>query len=150
MLTFLMAPLLLEAAAPVFKCASNGAVTYQNVPCPSVGRRDAPTVEKLNAERQKKLSQVSVRPPTSSTSAPELSSTYGGTSWSSSASEKERPHGAILPITSPIDSFKCDGRTHCSQMTSCLEAKYFLSRCPGVKMDGDGDGIPCEEQLCNR
>lgn len=45
-------------------------------------------------------------------------------------------------------SFQCDGRKHCSQMTSCAEAKYFLSNCPGVKMDGDHDGIPCEDQLC--
>ena len=28
-------------------------------------------------------------------------------------------------------SFKCDGRTHCSQMTSCEEATYFLKTCPG-------------------
>ncbi|MDD2882637.1 MAG: excalibur calcium-binding domain-containing protein [Rhodoferax sp.] len=35
-------------------------------------------------------------------------------------------------------------------MTSCPEAKFFLSHCPGVKIDGDGDGIPCENQLCNK
>lgn len=46
--------------------------------------------------------------------------------------------------------FKCDGRTHCSQMTSCAEAKFFLRNCPGVKMDGDHDGIPCEKQWCNK
>jgi cold shock CspA family protein len=45
-------------------------------------------------------------------------------------------------------SFKCDGRTNCSQMTSCNEAKFFLNSCPGVQMDGDSDGIPCEQQLC--
>jgi hypothetical protein len=33
-------------------------------------------------------------------------------------------------------------------MTSCAEAKQFLAICPGVKMDGDSDGIPCEEQWC--
>lgn len=48
----------------------------------------------------------------------------------------------------PIRQFKCDGRTHCSQMTSCEEAMFFLKNCPGVKMDGDNDGIPCEEQWC--
>ena len=42
----------------------------------------------------------------------------------------------------------CDGRTHCSQMTSCAEATYFLQQCPGVKMDGDRDGVPCERQWC--
>lgn len=44
--------------------------------------------------------------------------------------------------------FSCDGRTMCSQMTSCEEAKYFLKNCPGVKMDGNGDGVPCERQWC--
>lgn len=45
--------------------------------------------------------------------------------------------------------FTCDGRQHCSQMTSCEEAKYFLRNCPNTKMDGDGDGIPCERQWCS-
>lgn len=45
-------------------------------------------------------------------------------------------------------SYRCDGRTMCSQMTSCAEAKYFLRNCPNVRMDGDHDGIPCEDQWC--
>ena len=45
-------------------------------------------------------------------------------------------------------SYRCDGRQHCSQMTSCEEAKFFLKNCPDPKMDGDGDGVPCEQQLC--
>ena len=45
-------------------------------------------------------------------------------------------------------SFKCDGRTYCSQMTSCAEATYFLKNCPGTKMDGNNDGVPCEKQWC--
>jgi cold shock CspA family protein len=48
----------------------------------------------------------------------------------------------------PSVAFRCDGRTHCSQMTSCTEAKFFLANCPGTKMDGDGDGVPCERQWC--
>jgi len=44
--------------------------------------------------------------------------------------------------------FKCDGRIYCSQMTSCEEAEFFLENCPGVKMDGGGDGVPCERQWC--
>lgn len=46
-------------------------------------------------------------------------------------------------------TFHCDGRTHCSQMTSCDEAIYFLENCPNVQMDGNGDGEPCEQQWCN-
>ena len=41
-------------------------------------------------------------------------------------------------------SFKCDGRVHCSQMTSRAEAEFFVRNCPNTKMDGDRDGIPCE------
>ncbi|WP_240776439.1 excalibur calcium-binding domain-containing protein [Nitrincola alkalilacustris] len=48
----------------------------------------------------------------------------------------------------PNQQFKCDGRTHCSQMTSCAEATYFLRNCPNTKMDGNNDGIPCERQWC--
>ncbi|HCA24501.1 MAG TPA: cold-shock protein [Pseudomonas sp.] len=46
-------------------------------------------------------------------------------------------------------AYSCDGRKHCSQMTSCAEARYFLQNCPGVQMDGNGDGEPCEQQWCN-
>ena len=46
-------------------------------------------------------------------------------------------------------AFHCDGRLHCSQMTSCTEAKFFLKNCPDVKMDGNHDGEPCEQQWCN-
>lgn len=42
----------------------------------------------------------------------------------------------------------CDGRTRCSQMNSCAEAKFFQEECPGAEMDGDRDGIPCETQWC--
>ena len=56
----------------------------------------------------------------------------------------------ITPASEDGDQrFQCDGRTHCSQMTSCAEATYFLKHCPGVQMDGNGDGAPCEQQWCN-
>ncbi len=45
--------------------------------------------------------------------------------------------------------FKCDGRTHCSQMRSCAEAEFFIKNCPNTKMDGNNDGEPCEQQWCN-
>lgn len=47
-----------------------------------------------------------------------------------------------------VGSFSCDGRQYCSQMTSCAEAKFFLQHCPGVQMDGNRDGVPCEQQWC--
>jgi cold shock CspA family protein len=56
--------------------------------------------------------------------------------------------GPARPFAAPAARFACDGRTHCSQMTSCEEATFFLRNCPGTKMDGDGDGVPCETQWC--
>ena len=57
-----------------------------------------------------------------------------------------------VPLTSDAGStnasFRCDGRIYCSQMTSCAEATYFLRNCPGTKMDGNNDGVPCEQQWC--
>jgi hypothetical protein len=44
--------------------------------------------------------------------------------------------------------FSCQGKTHCSEMTSCEEARFYLSSCPDVNIDGDNDGVPCENQLC--
>lgn len=51
-------------------------------------------------------------------------------------------------IQAPTFVRQCDGRQHCSQMTSCEEATWFLQNCPNTKMDGEGDGIPCERQWC--
>jgi cold shock CspA family protein len=57
---------------------------------------------------------------------------------------------ADLPTrSSPTSAFVCDGRTHCSQMTSCAEATWFINHCPGTQMDGNNDGVPCESQWCN-
>lgn len=58
------------------------------------------------------------------------------------------PASPAATLSSPTTSFRCDGRTRCGQMTSCAEAKYFLQHCPGTEMDGDGDGVPCEQQWC--
>lgn len=46
--------------------------------------------------------------------------------------------------TTTNENFKCDGRTKCSQMTSREEANYFVAHCPNTEMDGDHDGIACE------
>ena len=45
--------------------------------------------------------------------------------------------------------FTCEGKTHCSSMVSCDEAKFYLANCPNVQIDGDNDGEPCERQFCN-
>jgi hypothetical protein len=130
------------AATQLYKCTVNGSVNYQQSPCPSTEARKPPTVEELNAERQKKLAQEKESP--ASAVVPQAGT--GKRAAPASPGVAERAPGNVY--FSPSASFKCDGRTYCSQMTSCAEAKYFLAHCPGVKMDGDGDGVPCEEQFC--
>jgi len=65
---------------------------------------------------------------------------------SASAAARITPKPVSLPT--PAAAYRCDGRTHCSQMRSCAEATYYLQHCPGVKMDGNNDGVPCERQWC--
>jgi len=61
----------------------------------------------------------------------------------------EQPTSKVeTPVAS--SNYRCNGRVYCSQMTSCVEATWFLKNCPGTKTDGDNDGIPCERQWCNK
>jgi endonuclease YncB( thermonuclease family) len=61
---------------------------------------------------------------------------------------KPRAQGGPSTAGVALVSYRCDGRRYCSQMTSCAEATWFLRNCPGVKMDGNNDGVPCEQQHC--
>lgn len=38
----------------------------------------------------------------------------------------------------------CGTKRYCKQMTSCDEAKYYMTQCGLDKLDSDGDGSPCE------
>ncbi len=69
--------------------------------------------------------------------------------WSQFEGESSHQREVNLPAPAKADpQFKCAGKTRCDQMASCAEAKYYLRHCPGVAIDGDDDGIPCEMTLC--
>ena len=136
-------------AAAVYKCVKHREITYQSEPCPTPIRRTEPNIKKLNEERMKKLLE------TGTTGKSGKSDNDGQVSEKADAMAAAPAQTAKTSVSSttaqPVKTtttFKCDGRQHCSQMTSCSEAKYFLKNCPGVKMDGDNDGIPCEDQWC--
>jgi len=78
---------------------------------------------------------------------PPLPASLAPTSPSSPPSPATYPSRPAIVDGPAAAGFQCDGRTHCSQMRSCEEARFFLSRCPGVKMDGNHDGEPCEQQF---
>ena len=46
-----------------------------------------------------------------------------------------------------VPRVRCGAKRLCREMTSCGEALAFLRQCGVTRMDGDGDGVPCE-QLC--
>jgi endonuclease YncB( thermonuclease family) len=42
------------------------------------------------------------------------------------------------------EAFQCGSKTYCREMVSCEEARFHLESCGLTRLDGDGDGIPCE------
>lgn len=69
-----------------------------------------------------------------------------------SVSKNEVKNLKRLVQKGPVQSvnYTCEGKTYCSQMTSCEEARFYLGNCPGVKIDGDRNGVPCEKQWCGQ
>ena len=56
------------------------------------------------------------------------------------------PTAAPTPATTS-GGFTCAGKRRCGEMTSCEEAKFYLTSCGVGSLDGDKDGTPCEA-LC--
>ena len=53
---------------------------------------------------------------------------------------------ALDPVLRPSAGQDCS-KKRCAEMSTCEEAKYYLAHCHVQTLDGDGDGIPCEN-LC--
>lgn len=47
----------------------------------------------------------------------------------------------------PTTVFRCEGKKRCGEMSTKEEAQFYLNNCPGVMIDGDGDGDACEDQF---
>jgi hypothetical protein len=64
------------------------------------------------------------------------------------------PQSSFVPSVVPAlalpgtSAGNCPGRLTCGQIGSCLQARHYLANCSwGGRLDGDGDGVPCES-LC--
>jgi hypothetical protein len=77
---------------------------------------------------------VSPEPPPTTDSVPEL------------PSPDVNEHG-MSPSPPAQSDVQCGGKRRCGQMTSCEEARFYLSSCGVRSLDRDGDGVPCES-LC--
>ena len=49
--------------------------------------------------------------------------------------------------TGRAPSTECGAKSVCAEMASCTEARFHLSECGLNSLDGDGDGMPCDD-LC--
>lgn len=58
----------------------------------------------------------------------------------------DRPAASVAPMAT-LSSFTCRSKRYCREMTSCAEAKFYLTQCGLSRLDGDRDGVPCEA-LC--
>ena len=48
----------------------------------------------------------------------------------------------------PVGQVDCQAKRYCTLMTTCEEAKAYLTQCEIKSLDRDGDGVPCEA-LCD-
>lgn len=71
-----------------------------------------------------------------------------GTCATASASATRAPAApTAAPTSATTSSFTCSGKRYCREMSSCEEAKFYLTQCGVSSLDGDRDGTPCEK-LC--
>ncbi|MEW6728416.1 MAG: excalibur calcium-binding domain-containing protein [Pseudomonadota bacterium] len=131
--------------ATIYKCpGKNGSIEFTSVPCEDGERRIKDGWVNIEEEKKARALAEQKRQETIQRELEQLRSQKGSrptTSLDGLEEEASPPQVSNSP-------FQCDGRTHCSQMRSCEEAIYFLNNCPNTKIDGDNDGIPCEEQWC--
>jgi endonuclease YncB( thermonuclease family) len=60
-------------------------------------------------------------------------------------------HAPEVPSATPpvrvTKDYACGNKRHCSKMSTCDEAYFYLSQCGVKSLDGNRDGVPCES-LC--
>jgi hypothetical protein len=69
---------------------------------------------------------------------------------------EEKPEPVAISVPAPVaptrlfeapakrSSLSCGGKSVCRQMDSCDQAYHYLNQCGVGRLDGDGDGVPCE------
>jgi hypothetical protein len=127
----------MDSSGAVYKCTdAKGHTVYSDTACDSKVDRKVANL--------KPLAEVKNEQSPTSKIADKVKGFFQGDSNSE--------HLDSAPTTSLVEhqaqKYACDGRTYCSQMTSCEEATFFINNCPDTKMDGNNDGIPCEKQWC--
>lgn len=61
--------------------------------------------------------------------------------------QQAEPHPPAEQRAQGLSSDQCGSKKTCKEMTSCEEARHYLKDCGLKRLDGDGDGVPCNS-LC--
>ena len=70
--------------------------------------------------------------------------------WEWRRGERRRKVAAVADVPNVnAESFSCGAKRTCREMASCAEARFHLETCGVRTLDGDRDGLPCE-QLCRQ
>lgn len=67
--------------------------------------------------------------------------------WRKGTRMAPRAKKANLTELAP-ENFTCGTKRFCKQMSSCDEACFYLQQCGLSRLDGNKDGVPCN-QLCS-
>jgi hypothetical protein len=166
-MALLMMTLAFEGQAAVYKCVdAAGKVTYSDYDCNARRHDGASDPSVVPAKKPKKSVE---RPPDKlsesagkHTPTVEIKDIETGPAperkpglWTRIKSwfarpAKQKPNDPAPVAPAPeTPKYACQGKTRCTEMTSCEEALFYRQYCPGVMIDGDADGIPCESQWCN-
>ena len=63
---------------------------------------------------------------------------------SDASSEQTDSSADGLGLMTYSSSRQCGSKRYCREMNSCDEAMFYLNECGLGRLDGDGDGVPCE------
>ena len=63
--------------------------------------------------------------------------------WRHGERSTQRTAPVAPPVAATLPSH-CGSKRTCGQMASCEEARFYLQQCGLSRLDGDGDGVPCE------
>ena len=63
---------------------------------------------------------------------------------SDSSTEPASPSSDALGLVTDSPGRQCGTKRYCREMSSCDEAMFYLNECGVGRLDGDGDGVPCE------
>ena len=139
--------------AAIYKCPGpSGQVIFSNTWCENGERKEGNQWINIKQEREQQAQRTKQRQERAEQERLEQErweKENAATSQTNKTAPQTQPTAASSPSTAAHNLYRCDGRTRCTQMTSCEEATYFIQNCPNTEMDGDNDGIPCESQHCS-